>query len=125
VLTRVFLVAVGGGLGSVARYLLDGAVYRFAPVTFPYGTFVVNVLGCLIFGVLVGLAEDRLAVGTVSRVFVLTGILGGFTTFSTFSFETIQLLRDGEWVRGSVNVIGQVTGGLVALWAALAATRMI
>ena len=65
-LTRVLLVAVGGGLGSVARYLLDGAVYRFAPLTFPYGTFVVNVLGCLVFGALVGLAEDRLAVGTIS-----------------------------------------------------------
>jgi fluoride exporter len=125
VLTRVLLVAAGGGLGSAARYLLDGAVYRFAPATFPYGTFVVNVLGCLIFGALVGLAEDRLAVGTISRVFVLTGILGGFTTFSTFSFETIELLRDGEWVRGGINVVGQVTGGLVALWAARAATRMI
>lgn len=122
---RLLWVAVGGAIGSVLRYLLDGAVYRFVPPTFPYGTFVVNVTGCLIFGVLIGLAENRLVVGSVGRTFVLIGILGGFTTFSSFAFETVQLLRDGEWVPGAINVAGQVIGGLVALWAGVTVTRMV
>ncbi len=122
---KVLLVALGGAAGSVARYLLDGAVYRFVPATFPYGTFVVNVTGCLLFGLLIGLAENRLAVGTVARTFVLIGVLGGFTTFSSFAFETVQLVRDGEWLGGAINVAGQVVGGLVALWAGMTVARMV
>lgn len=122
---RVLWVAIGGAAGSVARYLLDGAVYRFVPATFPYGTFVVNMTGCLAFGLLIGIAENRLAVGTVARTFMLIGVLGGFTTFSSFAFESIQLLRDGEWLRGAINVAGQVAGGLAALWAGMAVTRMV
>lgn len=122
---RVLWVALGGAIGSAARYAIDGAVYRVMPATFPFGTFVVNVSGCLVFGLLLGLAENRLAVGTLARSFLLIGVLGGFTTFSSFSFETLQLLRDGEWLRGAVNIVGQVTGGLVALWAGLTITRMV
>ena len=122
---RVLWVALGGAIGSAARYLLDGAVYRFVPATFPYGTFVVNVTGCLAFGLLLGLVEQRLADGTLARTFVLIGMLGGFTTFSSFTFETLQLLRDGEWLLGTVNATGQVFGGLLALWAGMTLTRMV
>lgn len=122
---RVLLVAAGGAAGSVARYLLDGAVYSLLPPTFPYGTFVVNMTGCLLFGLLIGVAEDRLAVGTAARTFILIGILGGFTTFSSFTFETVQLLRDGQWLRGSINIVGQVAGGLVMLWAGITIPRMV
>jgi CrcB protein len=122
---RLLWVALGGAIGSSARYLLDGAVYRVLPPTFPYGTFTVNVTGCLLFGLVFGIAEQRMAVGTVTRTFVLIGILGGFTTFSSFTFETLQLLRDGEWLRGAVNVVGQVLGGLLALWAGMTASRVI
>jgi fluoride exporter len=122
---RVLLVAAGGAAGSVARYLLDGVVYSFLPPTFPYGTFVVNMTGCLLFGLLIGVAEDRLAVGTSARTFILIGILGGFTTFSSFTFETVQLLRDGQWLRGTVNVVGQVFGGLVMLWLGITIPRMV
>jgi CrcB protein len=122
---RLLWVALGGAIGSSARYLLDGAVYRVLPATFPYGTFVVNVTGCLLFGLVLGVTEDRFSVGTAARTFVLIGILGGFTTFSSFTFETLQLLRDGEWLRGTVNIAGQVLGGLLALWAGMTASRMV
>lgn len=122
---KVLLVAIGGSLGSVARYVLDGFVYQFAPATFPYGTFVVNVTGCLLFGLLMGAAEDRLAVGTAARTFLLIGLLGGFTTFSSLSFETLQLLRGGEWLRGTGNMVGQMVAGLVAMWAGMTVMRMV
>ena len=93
---RLLWVALGEAIGSAGRYLLDGAVYRVLPATFPYGTFVVNVTGCLIFGLLIGVAENRLVVGTLARSFVLIGVLGGFTTFSSFTFETLQLTRGGD-----------------------------
>ena len=122
---RLLWVALGGAIGSSARYVLDGAVYRVLPATFPYGTFTVNVTGCLLFGLVLGIAEQRMAIGTLTRTFVLIGILGGFTTFSSFTFETLQLLRDGEWLLGTLNVVGQVLGGLLALWAGMTASRVI
>ena len=122
---RIVYVALGGALGSTARYLLDGAVYRILPATFPYGTFVVNLTGCFVFGVLIGMAEDRLVVGSAARAFLLIGVLGGFTTFSSFAFETVQLLRGGEAMRGASNVVGQVIGGLVLLWAGAAVGRLV
>ena len=122
---NVLWVALGGAIGSTLRYVLDGAVYRVLPPTFPFGTFVVNITGCLLFGLLFGAAEGRLAVGTIARSFLLIGVLGGFTTFSSFSFETLQLLRDGEWLRGSLNIAGQVAGGLIAIWTGLVVTRVV
>jgi fluoride exporter len=122
---KVFWVAFGGAIGSACRYLLDGAVYRVVPATFPYGTFVVNVIGCLVFGVLIGAAENRLAVGTLARSFVLIGILGGFTTFSSFTFETLGLARSGDWWPAVINAVGQVIAGLLAMWAGIVLSRAV
>lgn len=119
------LIALGGAIGSLGRYALDGLVYRVAPATFPYGTFVVNVSGCLLFGVIIGQAEQRFAVGSAARSFWLIGVLGAFTTFSTYTFETFALLRDGQWARGIVNACGQLVGGLAALWLGYAASRVV
>ena len=110
------LVALGGAIGSVARYLLAGAVHRFTSPYFPYGTFVVNVAGCLLFGIIFALGEERFVIGPPLRAFLLIGVLGGFTTFSSFTFETFQLLRDGELLLAGVNAVGQVVIGLVAFW---------
>jgi CrcB protein len=107
----------------VARYVLDGAVYRFLPATFPYGTFVVNVTGCLAFGVLAGVAEERFAVGTMARSFAMIGVLGGFTTFSSFAFETFGLMRDGQLAGAIVNAVGQVVLGVGAMWAGFTLAR--
>jgi CrcB protein len=121
----VLLVAAGGAIGSALRYVLDGEVYRWLPATFPYGTFVVNVVGSGIFGLLVGVGEQRLVIGSPARALVLIGILGGFTTFSSFAFETVQLLRDGEWWLGAVNAVGQVVIGFAALWVGFALGRAL
>jgi len=122
---RLLWVALGGAIGSSCRYLLDGAVYRVLPATVPYGTFVVNATGCLVFGLLIGAAENRLAVGTLARSFVLIGILGGFTTFSSFAFETLGLARAGDWWPAVINAVGQVIAGLLALWAGIVVTRVV
>jgi CrcB protein len=78
-----------------------------------------------VFGLLIGVAENRLAVGSLARSLVLIGILGGFTTFSSFTFETLELVRAGEWWPAAVNAVGQVFGGLLAMWTGVVVTRMV
>jgi len=110
------VIGVGGALGAVARYLLGGAVHRVVAGFFPYGTFVVNLLGCLVFGLVIGVSESRLVLGPTARAFILIGILGGLTTFSSFAFESVELVRSGQTLGAAFNVIGQVALGLLALW---------
>ncbi len=111
------LVGIGGFLGALARYGLSGLVHRYpAAGGFPYGTLVVNLLGCLLIGVLAGLMEARQVLSPELRVFTLIGVLGGFTTFSTFGYETFMLLRDAEYVRVTVNVGSHVIAGLALVW---------
>jgi CrcB protein len=117
---QLILIALGGALGSVCRYGLSTVVQRLTSPFFPYGTFVVNVVGCLVFGVIIGAARERFVLGPSERAFLLIGILGGFTTFSTFTYETFALLQDGETVRALTNALGQLVCGLVALWAGYA-----
>jgi fluoride exporter len=121
---NVLLVAVGGALGATARYGLGGLVHRYMSPHFPYGTFVVNVSGCLAFGMLAGVAEQRSVLGPQARAFLLIGVLGGFTTFSSFTFESFQLLRDAEYARASLNIVGQVLVGLIALWVGFVVARL-
>ena len=121
---NVLLVALGGSIGAVARYGLAGLVQRFTTPYFPFGTFVVNVSGCFVFGILAGVAEHRFALGPEARAFLLIGILGGFTTFSSFTYETFQLLRDAEIMRASLNAGGQLVVGLIALWLGFVLARL-
>ena len=113
---QLILIALGGAIGSVCRYGLSTAVQRSTSPFFPYGTFAVNVLGCLMFGIIIGAARERFVLGPSERAFLLIGVLGGFTTFSTFSYETFALLQDGELVRAGANALGQLFCGVVALW---------
>ena len=101
---NVFVVFLGGGIGSTARYLTSGWVYRWAGSDFPYGTFFENTLGCFLIGLLMTGFEDRFLVSPQLRIFLTIGILGGFTTFSTFSFETISMMKDAQYFSASVNV---------------------
>lgn len=116
-LVRIALVGAGGFLGSVFRYALSGFVQRLLPMsTFPYGTLAVNVVGCLGIGALSGLADTRQILSPATRSFLLIGLLGGFTTFSTFGYEAFALSRDGEHLRAAANVLLHVGLGLVAVW---------
>ena len=112
------LIAVGGALGSVARFFLSGVVANQIGATFPWGTIVVNVTGSFVIGFFATLTgpDGRWFVGGNSRQFFMTGICGGYTTFSSFSLQTLNLADDGEWVRAGGNVLLSVTSCLVAFW---------
>jgi len=119
-------VGAGGFAGSVLRYAVSGLVHRLLPfATFPFGTLAVNAMGCLVIGVLGGISEGRQAIGHDLRLFLFLGLLGGFTTFSSFGYETLALLRDGENLRAAANVALQLAAGLGLAWAgySLAVTR--
>ena len=123
---NLIYVGVGGFFGSIGRYLLAGAVYQIFPnLNFPTGTAVVNILGCFLIGLITGLAEVRNLLGPEMRIFILIGLLGGFTTFSTFGFETFALLRDGAFAAALANVLIQVLAGLSAVWLGFNVIRYI
>ncbi len=112
----VLLVALGGGIGSATRYLVGGwFASRFGPA-FPYGTFVINVTGSFIIGFFLAFAQERVSLSPYWRLFFAVGVVGGYTTFSTFEYESIRLLQDGEMLLGAVYLLGSVlTGGLAAI----------
>jgi len=114
---RILLIAVAGGFGTVSRYLVGGWVQRLLPSTFPLGTFVVNVAGCLLVGFLAAALSGRILVREELRLAVTIGFLGGFTTFSTFGLETFAFLNDGQLVRAGLNVLCSVGAGVTAVWA--------
>jgi CrcB protein len=119
------MVGSGGFVGALARYGVSGLVHRQASLTtFPFGTLVVNLLGCFAIGILAGLAEVRQLFGPEFRTFALIGVLGGFTTFSTFGYETVALVRDTEYLRAAANVGGNVVLGIVLVWLGRALVTM-
>jgi len=99
-----FFVFLGGGIGATARYWMSGTIAKWAGPGFPYGTLAVNALGCVLIGFLMTAFEERFIVIPSLRIFLTIGILGGFTTFSTFSFETISMLQAGEFYRAFGNI---------------------
>ena len=114
---RILLVGTGGFIGSILRYWVSGYIQQLSNSNlFPFGTLVVNFLGCLVIGFLSQIAEEYGAFTTESRALVFIGILGGFTTFSTFSNETLNLLRDGQNVLAFGNIAGHLILGIGAVW---------
>ena len=114
---KLLLIGVGGFCGSVARYLASGFVQDLSrTISFPWGTFAVNVLGCLLIGFLSQLAEGRGFLTEASRSLLIVGFLGGFTTFSTFGNETYLLLRNGQPLLSFGNAAGQLLACLAAVW---------
>lgn len=111
-------VFLGGGLGSIARFAASGLVARLFGETFPWGTMTVNVVGSLIIGFFATLTgiDGRMLVSPSVREFVMLGFLGGFTTFSSFSLQTLSLARDGEWLQAALNVVASVLICLLAVW---------
>lgn len=114
---NILLVAFGGAFGSVSRYLLGTWIQSVSKsIDFPYGTLMVNLIGCFVIGFLSQLAEARGVFTSEARAFFFIGILGGFTTFSSFGNDTINLLRDGETFNALANVGANVILGLLLVW---------
>jgi fluoride exporter len=111
-------IAIGSAIGGVLRFVCSGLIAERIGEIFPWGTLAVNVSGSLVIGFFFTLSapDGRLLVGTTGRQFVLIGICGGFTTFSSFSLQTLNLVRDGDWLRASANIVGSVVLCLVAVW---------
>jgi CrcB protein len=125
-LRDVLLVGGGGFLGSVARYYFGGMVTQAAAAPrFPVGTLAVNTLGCLAIGVVAGLAERLHLFSPSTRILVMTGLLGGFTTFSAFAYETLFLAREARWMAAGGNVLLQVGLGLLAVWLGHGVVRLV
>lgn len=112
---NVLAVGLGGCLGSIARYWLATAMHRQFGHGFPYGTLAVNLLGCFLLGSVIGLVEHRQLFSPGTRLFLTVGVLGGFTTFSTFGWETFDLLRNHQHLLAIGNVAGNVVVGTAAV----------
>ncbi len=112
------VVLAGSALGGLARYVVSGLVGSMFGETFPWGTIIVNITGCFVIGFFATLTapDGRLFVSPATRIFVLTGLCGGYTTFSAFSLQTLTLMNDGEWTRAAGNVVGSVVMCLIAVW---------
>jgi fluoride exporter len=112
-------IAIGSALGGVARFWCSGVAARLVGETFPWGTLFINVVGSFIIGFFATLTgpDGRVYAGTVTRQFVMVGFCGGYTTFSSFSLQTLNLMNDGEWFRAGGNIVGSVVACLLAVWA--------
>jgi CrcB protein len=116
----------GGFLGAILRYLVGGWVHGILDnVSFPYGALVVNAAGCLVIGFLSGLAESRSVFSPEARLFLFIGVLGGFTTLSSFAYETFSRARDNENLAAMMNVFGQLSLGLAGVWFGNALARLM
>jgi CrcB protein len=111
-------VAIGSALGGVARYWCSGVAARLFGETFPWGTVIVNIIGSFVIGFFATLTgpDGRVYASSIVRQFVMLGICGGYTTFSSFSLQTLNLMNDGEWLRAGGNVVVSVVCCMVAVW---------
>ena len=112
-----FWVAIGGALGTMGRYWCSGLIARLVGETFPWGTLAINVLGSFVIGFFYALTgpDGRVFVGTTARQFVMVGLCGGYTTFSSFSLQTLNLVNDGEWLPAATNIFLSVVLCLFAV----------
>ena len=118
-------IAVGGGTGALLRHFANMAVQARFGAGFPLGIFLVNVAGCLAIGIFAGLiASARIHVGEVGRVFIVVGVLGGFTTFSSFGLDTFTLARGSQFGAAAFNAMGQLVFGLGAVWVGYALAQL-
>lgn len=116
----VFIIGLGGFIGTIARYLSQQLVHKFYPVTFPYGTLAVNLLGCFLIGIFYALSEKGNSLSPEWRMFLTTGFCGGYTTFSTFTYESVNLINDREFlyvgIYASASVIAGIAATFLGIW---------
>jgi CrcB protein len=129
---KLICVLIGGALGTGCRYGLSLFVQSLSSsqnadgkTPFPYATFLINVSGSFVIGLLAELFDSKVPVSPVVRAALLTGVLGGYTTFSSFSLETLALLRDGSWLPAFINAVGSVLLGLLAVWLGVRLAQML
>ncbi len=118
-MTKLLMIAAAGLVGTLARYGLGGLVQKQVDSLFPLGTVVVNILGCLLFGILWSWAENRITVDSSLRAAIFIGFFGAFTTFSSFAYETVALLRESQWMAACGNILIQNLLGLGGILAGL------
>lgn len=122
---EIVAIALGGALGAMMRYWISNAVYLWLGRGFPYGTLSVNLIGSFIIGIAFILLTERLILGAEARAFILIGFLGAFTTFSTFSLETLLLMQEGLMLKASINIVISVFLCLAATWSGMLLARAI
>lgn len=122
---KIVLLGLAGAVGTLTRYGVSGVVQRMASISFPLGTFLVNLSGCLLFGLVFGLFEERIGLPGELRFLILTGFMGAYTTFSSYMFESVTLLQHGQWLAAALNIIGQTVAGVALTIAGLALGKML
>jgi len=124
-LEKIVLLALGGAAGTLSRYGLSGLAHRLLGESFPFGTFVVNITGCFLFGLIAGFFEARGGPGSHARILLLVEFMGAFTTFSTYIFESVGMARVAQWLPMAANMAGQVAVGFLMLILGMAAAKAL
>ena len=119
------LVIAGSAIGGGLRYWISDAVYKYLPVTFPYGTLAVNIIGSFILGIIIFIFDEKELLNNQVKIFLTIGFCGGFTTFSTFSLETFNLIRDSEYLFAALNIISSLLVCIAGVFLAYIISKLI
>lgn len=122
---NILLVGLGGGIGSIGRYLCQKWMSENSSHPFPWGTFIVNLAGCFLIGLIYALAEKTTMLSPQTRLFLMTGLCGGFTTFSAFAFENMTMLRSGDTLFFLLYAAGTLVLGIAAVFAGIALIKIL
>jgi CrcB protein len=122
-MTRLLLICFAGGIGTGARYLVGGLALKLWGPSFPYGTLLINFVGSFVLAAVMQLANNSELISTTTRLILATGLCGGFTTYSTFSWETFKFFQEGAWGLGLLNILATLIGCLVACALGFAGAR--
>ena len=122
---KFLIISAGAVLGANARYLISDWAARKLGVGFPYGTFIINLTGSLLIGLFLTLATERFVVDPRLRLFITIGFLGAYTTFSTYAYESFTLIYQGQWLAGTLNLLGSVLLGVAAVGAGIFLGKLI
>jgi len=121
---KYLLLCLAGSAGTLSRFWVGGVFQRLAGEGFPFGNFIVNITGCLLFGLVYAIVENRSGLPGDMRLYVLTGFMGAYTTFSSYMFESVALMQNGQWFAATGNIVGQTVLGVAGIVAGLALGRL-